>query len=49
MAAVEGQLCNEKFLSRAPEKVVASLRERKSELISQHTKAAETLDKLGSN
>jgi valyl-tRNA synthetase len=47
LQAVDGQLGNEKFLSRAPEKVVASLRERKNELAVQHAKFTETLGNLG--
>ncbi|MBI4459061.1 MAG: class I tRNA ligase family protein, partial [Acidobacteria bacterium] len=47
LEAVEKQLGNEQFLSKAPATVVASLRQRQSELTVQHSKVAETLEKLG--
>ena len=47
MAAVGAQLENQQFLSKAPEKVVESLRQRRSELAVQNSKVAETLEKLG--
>jgi valyl-tRNA synthetase len=47
LESVEGQLGNEQFLSRAPEKVVEALRHRKIELTLQTSKVAETLEQLG--
>ncbi len=47
LESLEGQLGNEQFLSRAPEKVVASLRQRKTDLQAQRDKVAETLSQLG--
>jgi valyl-tRNA synthetase len=47
LAGLEAQLGNEQFLSRAPEKVVESLRQRRTELTVQHSKVTETLEKLG--
>jgi valyl-tRNA synthetase len=46
LEALDAQLRNDQFLSKAPEKVVESLRQRKSQLAVQHLKVTETLQKL---
>jgi valyl-tRNA synthetase len=46
LQSLEGQLGNEQFLSKAPEKVVANMRQRKSELALQQAKVTETLANL---
>jgi valyl-tRNA synthetase len=47
LESVERQLGNTQFLERAPEHVVASLRQRKIELGVQQTKITDTLTQLG--
>ena len=47
IASLDGQLANEQFLARAPERVVGAMRARKSELTLQHAKVVETLGNLG--
>jgi len=47
LETVVGRLANEQFLSKAPAKVVDSLRQRKGELTVQYSKVLETLEKLG--
>ena len=44
--ALNGQLKNEQFLSKAPAKVVESMRQRHSELTVRHSKVSETLQNL---
>ncbi|MBI2816641.1 MAG: hypothetical protein HYX72_06850 [Acidobacteria bacterium] len=46
MESVERQLGNDQFLAKAPEAVVGSLRQRKSELAVQQAKVTETLENL---
>jgi valyl-tRNA synthetase len=47
VASLDGQLANEQFLARAPEKVVGAMRARQAELTVQLVKVRETLDNLG--